>query len=132
MIWNWCCFSFSIIGIQLKSTVAIVTLLGVGTSSGLVALVSDGVVMVPVVGQQVAPIVGAPANLAGNLYNARGRGKVFLGSPPGEILTRGSQGVPRGSQEVPRWGGEQMVYTVETTHMFRLRYPPCPAVCVKT
>ena len=38
----------------------------------MVALVSSGGVMVPV-GQQVAPIVGAPANLAGNLYNARGK-----------------------------------------------------------
>ena len=99
----------------------------------MVALVSSGGVMVPV-GQQVAPIVGAPANLAGNLYNARGRreggGKVFLGSSPGESPTRGSQRVPGGSQGVPRGG--QMVYTVVTTHMFRLRYPPCPGVCVKT
>ena len=44
------------------------------------SLVSGGGVMVPV-GQQVAPIVGAPANLAGNLYNARGRAEreVFSG-----------------------------------------------------
>ena len=95
----------------------------------LVALVSSGGVMVPV-GQQVAPIVPAPANLAGNLYNARGRGQSFSRLPPGESPTRGSQGVPGGSQGVPRGG--QMVYTVVTTHMFRLRYPPCPGVCVKT
>ena len=67
----------------------------------LVALVSSGGVMVPV-GQQVAPIVPAPANLAGNLYNARGRreggGKVFLGSLQERVLLGG----PRGYLEGPR------------------------------